>query len=106
MDTKHKGAWAEAIAKAYLLKMGFEVFENVSAHGPIDFIAMAPSSGDLAKFDVKLASVRRNYVYDGFANTSLRFQTRRTAEQKELCVQLLHVTPGGNVLTAEEAKPK
>jgi Holliday junction resolvase-like predicted endonuclease len=106
VQAKHKGAWAEAIAKAYLLKMGFEVFENVSAHGPIDFIAMDPDTRDMVKFDVKMASVRRNYVYDGFANTSLRFQRQRTARQKELCVQLLHVTPGGNVLTDVEAKPK
>jgi hypothetical protein len=96
---KHKGAWAEAIAKAYLLKMGFEVFENVSQHGSVDFIAMTGT--DLGYFDVKSASLRRSKVGD---KTTLRFQYALTPEQKELGVQLLHVTPGGNVLTTAEAK--
>lgn len=104
MKDKHKGAWAEAIAKAYLLKMGFDVFENVSQHGSIDFIAIAPD-GELGKFDVKKTSIRKNYTWSG-EWSSLRFQRQRTPEQIEFGVQLLHVTPGGNVLTEAELPPK
>jgi hypothetical protein len=100
MKPKHKGAWAEAVAKAYLLRMGFEVFENVSQHGSVDFIALS-EAGDVGFFDVKLASVRRSKAGDG---TTLRFHYARSEEQEDLNVQLLHVTPGGNVLTTAEAK--
>lgn len=99
MNPKHKGAYAEAVAKAYLLRMGYEVFENVSQHGPVDFVAMQGGVIDL--FDVKMTSIRRSKAGDG---TTLRFHFHRTPEQKDLGVQLLHVTPGGNVLTTAEAK--
>lgn len=99
MNAKHKGAWAEAVAKAYLLRSGFEVFQNVSQHGLIDFITVQGDVIDM--YDVKTASIRRSKVGDG---TTLRFQNKRTPEQVALGVQLLHVTPGGNVLTSQEAK--
>jgi hypothetical protein len=36
---KHVGARSELIACEWLLAQGYEVFRNVSAHGPIDIIA-------------------------------------------------------------------
>lgn len=36
---RHKGAANEMAAIAWLLKRGYEVFRNVSQHGPIDLIA-------------------------------------------------------------------
>jgi Holliday junction resolvase-like predicted endonuclease len=72
MNPKHKGAYAEAVAKAYLLRMGFEVFENVSQHGSVDFIAMTGTGTDIGYFDVKSASLRRSKVGD---KTTLRFQS-------------------------------
>lgn len=39
LPTKHKGSLAELIACAWLLKQGYEVFRNVSAHGIADMIA-------------------------------------------------------------------
>lgn len=50
---KHKGALSELRASAWLLEQGYEVFRNVSAHGPIDIIARHPETGELLLLDVK-----------------------------------------------------
>lgn len=40
IERKHKGAHSELVACAWLLGRGFEVFRNVSPHGPYDLIAI------------------------------------------------------------------
>ena len=51
MIKKHRGAWAELIACAWLLENGYDVFRNVSQHGEIDIIGT--KDGDVTYFDVK-----------------------------------------------------
>ena len=104
MDVKHKGSWAETLAKAYLLQQGFEVFENVSDHGPIDFIAMDPSNGGMALYDVKLGTVVKWQVKGGIERSNVyHFPQHKMSDlQRKLGVQLLHVTPDGQVLTQAE----
>jgi hypothetical protein len=53
LATKHKGAFAELIAAAWLLAQGFDVFRNVSQHGLVDIVAI--QSGVVYYFDVKSA---------------------------------------------------
>lgn len=57
MDKKHQGAFSEHMAICWLLNAGYEVFRNISQHGPVDLIARDPGSGDLTQIDVKTASV-------------------------------------------------
>ena len=53
MDKKHRGALSQLQAEAWLLEQGYEVFRNVSIHGPIDIVAI---KGDtILKLDVKTA---------------------------------------------------
>lgn len=56
MLRKHKGAWAELTATAWLLDQGYEVFRNVSPHGDTDIIARKP--GEILEIDVTCGSVR------------------------------------------------
>ena len=54
--TRHeKGAWAEAVAAAWLLERGFYVFVNFAAQGPIDLVAI-DKEGRCFPFDVKYIS--------------------------------------------------
>lgn len=53
MDKGTKGAHNELIAAAWLLKNGYAVFRNVSAHGPVDLIAM--KDAQITLIDVKAA---------------------------------------------------
>ncbi len=104
MDVKHKGAWAETLAKAYLLQQGFEVFGNASSHGPVDFVAMDPDTGAIALYDVKLGTVVTWKIKGGFERSGVYHfpVSKMTNQQRKLGVQLLHVTPDGRVLTQAE----
>jgi hypothetical protein len=51
IDKKHKGARNELAAVCWLLDQGYEVFRNVSQHGPVDLIATR--NGEIHFFDVK-----------------------------------------------------
>lgn len=53
-DRKHRGAYSELIACAFLLDQGYEVFRNVSAHGLGDLVAW--KDGKFTVFDVKTVS--------------------------------------------------
>lgn len=53
IDKKHKGTLAELVVSSWLLEQGYEVFRNVSPHGPIDIIARHPITGLLDLIDVK-----------------------------------------------------
>ena len=56
---KHMGARSELIACVWLLNRGYEVFRNVSAHGPIDVIAVR---GDVVlRFDVKTEAKQNQF---------------------------------------------
>ena len=56
INNKHKGALAELRATTWLLERGYEVFRNVSQHGPIDIVAIR--EGETLLLDVKTASER------------------------------------------------
>lgn len=53
---KHASARSELIAAAWLLKNGYEVFKNVSAHGIIDIVAI--KDGTVLLLDVKTKNSR------------------------------------------------
>jgi Holliday junction resolvase-like predicted endonuclease len=54
MNYKHSGALTELTACAWLLKQGYEVFRNVSAHGIADLVAYDPETRTYMPVDVKL----------------------------------------------------
>jgi len=59
---KHRGALAEIKAVAFLLERGYEVFRNVSAHGPADLVAYDPVDGRILLIDVKtIDNTKKNY---------------------------------------------
>lgn len=51
-----KGAVNEHIAKAWLLKQGYEVFSNISPEGPADLVAVKFDVGETLYVDVKSQS--------------------------------------------------
>ncbi len=53
---KHRGAWAELAACQWLLSRGYEVFLNISSHGPADLVAF--QGEQILKIDVKSGDVR------------------------------------------------
>jgi Holliday junction resolvase-like predicted endonuclease len=66
MKDAHVGAVSELAAASWLLGQGYEVFRNVSAHGPADLIAWNPETGEKIVLDVTTA---RPYVrQDGTVN--------------------------------------
>lgn len=58
MEQKHKGAASELIAVIWLLKEGYEVYRNVSAHGTADILAIKDNK--ITKIDVKTCVIRKN----------------------------------------------
>jgi Holliday junction resolvase-like predicted endonuclease len=74
------GAHNEMLATVWLLRSGYHVFRNVSAHGPIDLIAT--KGGQLLRVDVKQSTI------------SVGGERRRMAisrEQERLGVVVLNV---------------
>jgi Holliday junction resolvase-like predicted endonuclease len=55
LSRHEKGAWAEAVAAAWLLERGFYVCVNFAAQGPIDLVAV-DKQGRCFPFDVKYIS--------------------------------------------------
>lgn len=55
VERKHRGAYSELIACAWLLKEGYEVFRNVSPHGAADLVAIG--NGEVLRIDVKTGGV-------------------------------------------------
>jgi hypothetical protein len=51
MKKKYRGAHSELIACSWLIAQGYEVFRNVSHHGPADVVAI--KNGECFLFDVK-----------------------------------------------------
>lgn len=86
----HVGAISEQLACVWLSQRGFEVFRNVSAHGPVDIIALDPRTGDTLKFDVKTRRSTQG--------------SKLTSEQQRLGVQLLYVEPDLHVVDDDPAR--
>lgn len=53
MHTCHTGAVSELVASAWLLKLGYEVFRNVSGGGPGDLAIWNPLNDERHIIDVK-----------------------------------------------------
>ncbi len=86
MDKKHLGARSEMIAVSWLLKLGYEVFRNVSQHGPIDLIAFKYNNDG---FEQLLLDVKSNsYKSDGSP-----IKSRITEEQRRIDVKIINVYP-------------
>ncbi len=75
MNSKsHTGAAGELFASAKFLEMGFEVFRNIAASGPIDLMLWNETTGAV-RVDVK--SVRNPYVKtDGSLSFGQKCQLR------------------------------
>ena len=98
MDQKHLGARNELLACAWLLHEGYEVFRNVSPHGPIDLVARR--DGEILFIDVKTAADDRARYYH-FDLPESEFQ--------DIC--RLYIFPDNKCLlvrptTAETAQPR
>ena len=89
MHKKHIGASSQLRAELWLLEQGYEVFRNVSAHGPIDIIAI--KGNQILKLDVKTArSVGENPSFS-WSDAHLL-----TPEQETLGVRALLVRGDGS----------
>ena len=82
-NKKHiKGDQAELIAKEYFIKKGMYVFDNVSQHGPVDFIVL-DEIGDALLVDVKAVSLR--------SKNGWKVNRVPSAEQNRLGVEIMYV---------------
>lgn len=88
------GAHNELLATVWLLKQGFEVFRNVSAHGPIDLIAMRHGSDVDERWLLDVKST--HYRDDGSMG-----QSALTKEQHALGVKCMRVFPDGQCVIDE-----
>jgi hypothetical protein len=91
METKHLGSHSELLACAWLLKNGYEVFRNVSAHGAVDIIALKDGK-------ILLLNVR--------SSPSLERKSRLSAEDIKAGVLPILVTPNGSCAIDFEPLPK
>ena len=48
-----------------MLELGYEVYDNVSSKGAVDFIAMHPKTGDVLHIDVKSTQSVRCFLLVG-----------------------------------------
>lgn len=67
MEEKHRGAYSELKAAAWLLEQGFDVFRNVSPYGKVDLVAI--KDGVIRCFDVK-TSYRGGCINEGVEHLS------------------------------------
>lgn len=81
---KHKGAHAELRASAWLLSQGYEVFRNVSQHGPVDIIALNPKTLAFILIDVK---------------TRYKYQTDASRKARPAGVSLIEYEPENDTCT-------
>lgn len=85
-ENAFKGKIGEIIehkAVAWLLSVGYEVFKNVTYHGPVDIIAIEPSTGHIRKIDVKKSTDASRYTVK--VNSS-----KLNELQKSLNVEILY----------------
>ena len=79
LSRHEKGAWAEAIAAAWLLERGFYVCINFAAQGPIDLVAI-DKEGRCFLFDVKYVS-----------RTQKRKDIASFRDRSDLQLSLIHI---------------
>lgn len=84
MDRKHRGAYSEHRAVAWLLERGEEVFRNVSAHGEVDIITRNPETGELKCYDVTTGT----YYKKKNNETSVQFIKNKSKEGLDVIVVL------------------
>ena len=65
MNPKHRGDYQERRAHLWMLELGYEVYDNVSSKGAVDFIAMHPKTGDVLHIDVKSTQSVRCFLLVG-----------------------------------------
>jgi hypothetical protein len=76
LPLKHRGAATELEAAVWLLNQGYEVFRNVSQHGPIDLIAIRADEKPLL-LDVKTARYARQRATEEQRNLGVKFLAPR-----------------------------
>lgn len=82
---KHQGAKNELLAALWLIGEGYEVFRNISHHGPMDIVAIR--GGEVLRLDVK-----QGYFGEG----GKRVMTILKQEQRDAGIYALHVFPDGS----------
>ena len=55
LNPSKMGALGELVAAAWLMKQGYEVFQNVAASGPADLVAWKPDTGEIHFVDAKMS---------------------------------------------------
>ncbi|HEY5411108.1 MAG TPA: hypothetical protein VIJ94_10325 [Caulobacteraceae bacterium] len=98
IPVKHKGAVSELLATAWLLDRGYEVFRNVSQHGPADLVGWRPGEPP-ELFDVKTVTMVRSPTGRIYANVSAPAVARATA----LGIHLLYADPGTGSVSTDPA---
>lgn len=89
---KHRGSWSEIVASAWLLEQGYEVFKNVSSHGPIDLVAIR--GVQTVYIDVKTVTLEM-LVSRGNVGTARSAGGRLSADQTQAGITPLYVSPDG-----------
>ena len=95
--TKQKGDWCELMAQAHYRKLGWWVYPKMS--GPIDFIIINETTGEVRFIDPKAKGERRNTKTSG--NKISRTVTHPIKDK--LKISIAYVDDEGNV---EEAYAK
>lgn len=97
VERRHRGALNELAVAAWLLEQGYEVFRNVSPHGPVDIVGM--KGGEIFLFDVKGVST--------LAQNDLSYLNYRTEEQIKMGVKIIARDPCGiRIIEEKEAKER
>jgi Holliday junction resolvase-like predicted endonuclease len=109
----HRGCAAELIAVNHLLSEGYEVFRNVSSHGPTDIVGWKIKTNEVHFFDVKYSEgfLRLDGVRTYFLPKSQSPNIKIIAVNETNVVGIfdgytkVEVHPDGTITTAP-AKPK
>lgn len=91
---KHRGCHSELLAVLWLLEQGWEVFRNVSQHGPADLTVWNPTTAEIRLVDVKTVHTKRYKKKTG-GETTTHFVTVRKSQCPQ--VTLLFVYSDGRV---------
>ena len=94
--TKQKGDWCELMAQAYYRKLGWWIYPKMS--GPIDFVIVNPTTGEVRFIDPKAKGERKNTKSGGN-----RISRTVKPKYKKLNITIVYVDDDGNI---EEAYGK
>lgn len=82
-----RGAIAELLVHADLIKQGYQVFKEDTSQGIIDLVAVCPNTGNTRYFDVKALARRR----DGSKiNRTLKDTQRQFERASGLLIELVY----------------